>query len=99
MPVISEDVKTGCWGIRKRFFIGEWWAWNGLPRAVGTALSFQSSSIWTVPSNTGIDCWCSGVEPGVGFDDPYGALSTRDFCLQLYDFMILLMPSVKVRKL
>ena len=29
--------ERGRLGVSKRFFTGRWWAWNGLPRAVGTA--------------------------------------------------------------
>lgn len=32
-------------GVRKKFFPKEWWAWNRLPRAVGTA---QSAWVWGV---------------------------------------------------
>jgi len=45
--------------VRKRFLTREWWAWNRLPRALGTIPSYQSSrSIWTVLSDIRLE---SGV--------------------------------------
>ena len=39
-------------GVRDRVYTRGQWAWNGLPRAVGTAPSCQSSrSVWTLLSD------------------------------------------------
>ena len=52
-----------------------WRAWNGLPRAVGTAPSAGSQGGFGHHSQTeGLDLgWCC-VELEVGLDDPYGLL-------------------------
>ena len=66
-------------GIRGRFCIRGEWAWNRLPRAVGTALSCRSSRrIWTVLSEVGFDFgWCC-VGPGFGLSDPWISLPSWD---------------------
>jgi len=57
-------------GVRDRFFTRGQWAWNRLPRAVGTAPSCWSSrSVWTSLSGIGFQCEFSCVRPGVGLDD------------------------------
>jgi len=44
--------------IRKRFWTRVWWAWNRLPRALRTALSFQSSrGICASLSDIGFGFW------------------------------------------
>ena len=54
------------------------WAWNGLPRAVGTArvpeFRERLGSAQTLGLNLGWRC----VEPGVGLDDPSGFFPTQD---------------------
>ena len=58
-------------GVRDRGCTRGRWAWNGLPRAVGTALSAGVQQ-----SDIGFDLgWCC-VEPGVGLHDPCGSLPT-----------------------
>ena len=63
-------------GVRDRLCTRGQWAWNGLPRAVGTArvpeFRERLDSAQTLGLNVG---WCC-VEPGVGLSDPYGSLPT-----------------------
>jgi len=64
---------------RKMFCLRGWWAWNSLPRAVGTAPSCWSSrSVGTALSDIGFGFGWSYVEPGVGLDGPYGFIPTWD---------------------
>ena len=38
-------VRGGQLGVRERLCPGGWWAWNGLPRAAGTALSAGAQGV------------------------------------------------------
>jgi len=45
-------------GVRKMFFTRGWWAWNRLPRAVGTALSVRVKGVFGHCSQTqGLNFW------------------------------------------
>ena len=56
----SSQGVEGQLGVRDRVCTTGRWAWNGMPRAVGTALSYQSArSVWTVLSDIGIGLWLS----------------------------------------
>ena len=47
-------VRGGATGGEGKVCTRGWWAWNGLPRAMGTALSCWSSrSVWTALSDIG----------------------------------------------
>jgi len=67
-------------GVRERFCTRGQWAWNKLPRAMGTASSCRSStSFWTPLSDTGFDFgWFPTPQPGVGISDPCGSLPTSN---------------------
>ena len=59
-----------------------WWAWNGLPRAVGMAPGFSSlRSIWITPSEIWFG-FC--VQARIRFDDSCGSLPTQDI-LRFYE--------------
>ena len=64
-------------GVRKRFFTRGRWAWNKLPRAVGTAPSAGVQGAFGQHCQTlGPTSARSCVEPGAGLDDHCGSLST-----------------------
>lgn len=52
------DVMEGQLGVRERWCPWERWAWNSLPRAVGTSLCcWRSRSAWTALSEGGYEIW------------------------------------------
>jgi len=66
-------------GVRGRFCIRGWWAWNRLPRAAGTALNCpRSRSIWTAVSDILSDFWVILCGSRVGCDDLHGSLPAQD---------------------
>ena len=69
-------------GARDRVCTRGWWAWNGLPRAVGTAPRAGAQGAFGQRSQTlGLDSgWCY-VELRVGLNDPCGSLPARDILL------------------
>jgi len=76
MELHQEKVRLG---VRERFFSRGWWAWNRLPRTVGTAPSVRVQGAFGQHSETwGLDFKCSSVESGVGLD-PYGSFPTVIF--------------------
>ena len=53
-----ELCQEGRWGARERLCPRGWWAWNNLPKVVGTVLSCQTSgSIGTMLSDIGFEFW------------------------------------------
>ena len=80
-----ELSREGQLGVRERGCTRRQWSWNGLPRAVGTALSAGVEGAFGHCPQTYalISGWCS-VEPGVGLDDLYGYFSIWDI-LRFYD--------------
>ena len=69
-------------GVRDRVCTRGWWAWNGLPRAVGMAPGFSSlRSIWITPSEIWFG-FC--VQARIRFDDSCGSLPTQDI-LRFYE--------------
>ena len=58
-------------GVRERGCTTGWWAWNGLPRAVGTAPSAGVQEVSGHCSQSyGLIFGWSCVEPGVELSDP-----------------------------
>jgi len=66
-------------GVRERFCTGGWWAWNGLPRAAGTAPSARVQRAFGQRPQTYalISGWCY-VELGVGLHDLCASPSAQD---------------------
>jgi len=79
-------------GVRERGCTRGRWAWNGLPRAVGTAPSAGVQG-WSGECSQprGLNAGWSCAELGVGLDDPYGFLPTWDINNSMISFLKLML--------
>ena len=74
-------------GVRDRLCPRGRWAWNGLPRAVGTALSAGVHGAFGQRSQ-GLNFGWSCREPRMGLHDPHGSLPTQNIILFFEYFFI-----------